>query len=151
MERCAISLPSPLGFLLEQPLTRFAAEGVITLLQEDTAREAALTDWSKDWAWEDSHLSRYAGYHSYGLEPRSGLRISSVRFFLVFLSSSKQILVYYLLPLRFHVYAASVGYTASWPMGTRDVFLGYEAGGAWCWAFACICAEVRMLKRYYLH
>jgi hypothetical protein len=28
MERYAISLPSPLGFLLEQPLTQCTAEGV---------------------------------------------------------------------------------------------------------------------------
>jgi len=32
MERYAISLPSPLGFLVEQPLTHYTVEGVTTPL-----------------------------------------------------------------------------------------------------------------------
>jgi hypothetical protein len=43
MERYAISLLSPLGFLLEQPLTQYAVEGGTTLLQEGTTRQDVLT------------------------------------------------------------------------------------------------------------
>jgi hypothetical protein len=103
MERHAISLPSPLGFLLEQPLTLCAVEGVITLLQGDMAREVVLPDWSEPFIHKDSPSTRHEkvdiclrqvvstpGFYSRGIgfESRPVLRLSSMKF-LVFVSSSK--------------------------------------------------------------